>query len=341
LATVNRMAESSSASRLWRASGTKIMSPVRPSYDSSPLDSLTRPRKTCKVASPGLLCSANFAPLRPSNSARRHPVPDRSERSERQERQRIGWANGITILRDRMRELRALSVRIRRPGRCMCLASGCRCDLCFPPTEVPVGSVRWRRPPVWVMAAGYSRMIFAVKLPSQQAPDLFTAHWWLLSQRIRAVPRELLWDNKAAVGRGARGRPRLTDKFEAFRGVLESGCIRTGKTHLATEIAIRACRAGHRVLFAIASQMGRPTRRGHHNGRPKDALNRLARYPLLVIDGGATSRSSTGVPRPTSSSYWLPARAATARKRLPDVSRCSWLINWCPSSSVEITSASR
>lgn len=46
----------------------------------------------------------------------------------------------------------------------------------------------------------------------------------------------------------------MTDKFEAFRGVLESGCIRTGKTHLATAIAIRACRAGHRVLFAIASQ---------------------------------------------------------------------------------------
>ena len=36
----------------------------------------------------------------------------------------------------------------------------------------------------------------------------------------------------------------------------------TGKTHLATGIAIRACQAGHRVQFATASRMGRPARRG-------------------------------------------------------------------------------
>ena len=35
----------------------------------------------------------------------------------------------------------------------------------------------------------------------------------------------------------------------------------TGKTHLATGLAIRACQAGHRVLFATASRMGRPPRR--------------------------------------------------------------------------------
>ena len=36
----------------------------------------------------------------------------------------------------------------------------------------------------------------------------------------------------------------------------------TGKTHLAIGIAIRACQAGHRVLFATAVGMGRPARRG-------------------------------------------------------------------------------
>jgi len=34
----------------------------------------------------------------------------------------------------------------------------------------------------------------------------------------------------------------------------------TGKTHLATGLAIRACQAGHRVLFATASQCVWPTR---------------------------------------------------------------------------------
>ena len=32
----------------------------------------------------------------------------------------------------------------------------------------------------------------------------------------------------------------------------------TGKTHLATGLAIRACQAGHRVLFATAVRVGRP-----------------------------------------------------------------------------------
>ena len=34
----------------------------------------------------------------------------------------------------------------------------------------------------------------------------------------------------------------------------------TGKTHLATGLAIRACQAGHRVLFNTAAEWGRPAR---------------------------------------------------------------------------------
>lgn len=62
-ATVRRTAESSRASRLCRASGTISRSPERPSHDSSPLRSRTRPRSTCTVASPGFSCSARAAPL--------------------------------------------------------------------------------------------------------------------------------------------------------------------------------------------------------------------------------------------------------------------------------------
>ena len=40
----------------------------------------------------------------------------------------------------------------------------------------------------------------------------------------------------------------------------------TGKTHLAIGIAIRACQAGHRVLFATASEWVALTRRAHHAG---------------------------------------------------------------------------
>ena len=58
----------------------------------------------------------------------------------------------------------------------------------------------------------------------------------------------------------------------------------TGKTHLATGIAIRACQAGHRVLFATASQWVDRLAGAHAAGTLQAELTRLARYPLLVID---------------------------------------------------------
>jgi DNA replication protein DnaC len=58
----------------------------------------------------------------------------------------------------------------------------------------------------------------------------------------------------------------------------------TGKTHLATGLAIRACQAGHRVLFATASEWVARLADAHHAGQLQHELVRLARYPLLVID---------------------------------------------------------
>ena len=58
----------------------------------------------------------------------------------------------------------------------------------------------------------------------------------------------------------------------------------TGKTHLATGLAIRACQAGHRVHFATASQWVARLADAHHAGQLQHELVRLARYPLLVID---------------------------------------------------------
>lgn len=79
----------------------------------------------------------------------------------------------------------------------------------------------------------------------------------------------------------------------------------TGKTHLAIGIAIRACQAGHRVLFATASQWVDRLAAAHHGGTLQAELTRLARYPLLVIDEeSATSPSNRK--RPTCSSSWCP-----------------------------------
>src|SRR6266513_3530494 len=58
----------------------------------------------------------------------------------------------------------------------------------------------------------------------------------------------------------------------------------TGKTHLASGLAIRACQAGHRVLFATAAEWVARLADAHHAGRLQAELTRLGRYPLLVID---------------------------------------------------------
>jgi DNA replication protein DnaC len=58
----------------------------------------------------------------------------------------------------------------------------------------------------------------------------------------------------------------------------------TGKTHLATGLAIRACQAGHRVLFATAAQWVARLADAHHDGSLQAELVKLGRYPLIAID---------------------------------------------------------
>ena len=58
----------------------------------------------------------------------------------------------------------------------------------------------------------------------------------------------------------------------------------TGKTHLATGLAIRACQGGHRVLFATASEWVTRLADAHHAGKLQAELTRLGRYPLIVVD---------------------------------------------------------
>jgi DNA replication protein DnaC len=58
----------------------------------------------------------------------------------------------------------------------------------------------------------------------------------------------------------------------------------TGKTHLATGLAVRACQAGHRVAFATAAQWVDRLAAAHHADRLQDELVKLGRYPLIVID---------------------------------------------------------
>jgi DNA replication protein DnaC len=74
------------------------------------------------------------------------------------------------------------------------------------------------------------------------------------------------------------------DFVTARENVVFLGPPGTGKTHLAIGLAIRACQAGHRVLFATASEWVARLADAHHAGRLQAELVRLGRYPLLVVD---------------------------------------------------------
>jgi DNA replication protein DnaC len=74
------------------------------------------------------------------------------------------------------------------------------------------------------------------------------------------------------------------DFVAAKDNVIFLGPPGTGKTHLATGIAIRACQAGHRVAFATAAEWVARLAEAHHAGRLQAELARLGRYPVLVVD---------------------------------------------------------
>jgi DNA replication protein DnaC len=74
------------------------------------------------------------------------------------------------------------------------------------------------------------------------------------------------------------------DFVVAKENVVFLGPPGTGKTHLAVGLGIRACQAGHRVLFATAAQWVARLAEAHAAGRLQDELTRVGRYPLIVVD---------------------------------------------------------
>jgi DNA replication protein DnaC len=95
---------------------------------------------------------------------------------------------------------------------------------------------------------------------------------------------EFDFDHARALKRDTIAHLGTLDFVTARDNVVFLGPPGTGKTHLAIGLAIRACQAGHRVLFATASEWVARLADAHHAGRLQSELVRLGRYPLLVID---------------------------------------------------------
>ncbi|MEA5055832.1 MAG: IS21-like element helper ATPase IstB, partial [Propionicimonas sp.] len=68
------------------------------------------------------------------------------------------------------------------------------------------------------------------------------------------------------------------------RNVVLLGPPGTGKTHLAIALGVQACRHGHRVLFATATDWVTRLSDAHRAGKLAAELAKLRRYGLIIID---------------------------------------------------------
>ena len=123
---------------------------------------------------------------------------------------RIGWTRGLTVLKDRIRELRP-AYRPPDPASRTAYPAGeiAQCDLWFPAITLPVGLGQTRsatRLPVLVMVTGYARWLSARLIPSRVAEDLF-AGWWQLLHSLGGVPRVLVWMGRARSANAVGARP--------------------------------------------------------------------------------------------------------------------------------------
>ena len=68
------------------------------------------------------------------------------------------------------------------------------------------------------------------------------------------------------------------------RNIVLLGPPGTGKTHVATGLGVRACQAGHRALFATATDWVTRLTDAHRHGLLPKELTRLRRYGLIIVD---------------------------------------------------------
>jgi transposase len=135
--------------------------------------------------------------------------------------ERIGWEHSITILKDRLRQIRSEYAGVDPADRLVHEPGvAAQMDLWFPEPRIPVGFGQAAMLPVLVMTLTFSRFLSAVMLPSRQAGDLLAGMWQLISQ-VGAVSKSLVWDREAAIG----GKGKVTAAAAAFAGTLATRVV--------------------------------------------------------------------------------------------------------------------
>jgi transposase len=145
--------------------------------------------------------------------------------------ERIGWQRGMTILRERVAELRPLYRPLEafgrtdyRPGE---LAQW---DLWEPAVDIPVGWGQATRLQVMVGVACYSRFVVARMIGSKETEDVVGGHLELVVE-LGAVPRVGVYDGEPAISVRRRGQVIYTEAYLRMRGTLGMGSVVLAKGH--------------------------------------------------------------------------------------------------------------
>jgi hypothetical protein len=135
--------------------------------------------------------------------------------------ERVDWSGSITWFRDNVRALRPEYRRPDPADRLVWAAGDAgQCDLRFPPRRIPLEDGSSALLPVLVIVAAHSRFVTGRMLPTRKTEDLLLGSWELIRQLGR-VPRRLIWDNEAGIGRGGR----LAAGVSAFTGSLATKIV--------------------------------------------------------------------------------------------------------------------
>jgi hypothetical protein len=135
--------------------------------------------------------------------------------------ERVDWDGSISWFRENVARLRP---QFRRPDPADRLTwspgDAAQCDLWFPPARVPLEDGSTRLLPVLVITAAHSRFTAGRMIPTRTTEDLLLGSWELI-QALGRVPRRLIWDNEAGIGRGGK----LADGVAAFTGTLATRIV--------------------------------------------------------------------------------------------------------------------
>ncbi len=131
--------------------------------------------------------------------------------------ERVGWTGSIRWFSDNVKRHRPVDPADRISWQA---GDAAQCDLWFPPRKIPLEDGSAKLLPVLVITAAHSRFVMGRMIPTRKTEDLLLGSWELIRQLGR-VPRRLIWDNEAGIGRGQR----RAEGVASFMGTLATKLV--------------------------------------------------------------------------------------------------------------------